>query len=86
MAREPHIEAVGFAGIQVQELQNILLASKQVQQEVLGLIIAAVGEQPVTESGQNALAFTAAIGDQIDEMTGMCETVKAELNRYGGGF
>jgi hypothetical protein len=86
MSREPHIEAVGFAGLQVQELQNILMSAKEVQQEVLGLIISAVGENPVVESAVNAFSYMAAVGDHLDEVIGQCETIKAELNRYGGGF
>jgi len=86
MSRQEHQDGVGFAGLEVQELQNLLAAAKGKQQEVLGLVVVAVGENPVVESAQNATAFTAALGDQLDEMAGICEQIKAELNRYAGGF
>jgi hypothetical protein len=86
MSRDGHVQAVGFAGLQIEELENMLLAVKEKQQECLGLVATAVGEQPVVESARNALEFTAALDDRLGELVGMCESIKAELNRYGGGF
>jgi hypothetical protein len=86
MAREPHIQAVGFASLQVQELQNILMSAKAVQDECLGIVVTAVGEQPTVESARNALELTAAVGTRIEEIIGVCESVKAHLDQYATGF
>jgi hypothetical protein len=86
MSRDDHVQAVGFAGLQIQELENLIITAKERQQECLNLVATAVGEAPVVESARNALEFTAALGDRLDEVAGMCESIKAELNRYGGGF
>jgi len=84
--RDSHHDAVGFAGLQVQELQNILAAASEVHQEAMGIILSAVGEDQPMESGRNALEWMAGIGDKLRELIGICENVKAELNRYGSGF
>lgn len=86
VAREEHIQAVGFAGMQVEELEGLLVAAREKQQECLGLVITAVGDDPAVESARNAMEFVAGIADRIDEIVGMCESAKSELNRYGGGF
>lgn len=86
MTRDSHFEGVGFAGIAVQELQNVIAVAREQQQQVLGMVIAAVGESPVVDSAQNAVSYAAAIGDQLDDLAGVCEHLKAELNRYSGGF
>jgi hypothetical protein len=84
--REQHFQGVGAAGIAVAELEGMLLAAKLKQQDVLGTVALAVGDPPAVESGRNALEWTAALTDKLDEITRICEMIKAELNRYGGGF
>jgi len=84
--REGHVEAVGFAGLQIEELENMLLAAREKQEECLGLVITAVGEQPSTDSGTNAMESVAGMSDRLTELIGMCENAKAEMNRYGSGF
>lgn len=84
--RDGHHDAVGFAALQVQELENILLAAKEVQQEVMGILMSAVGNNTHIESASNAREWTGVIADKLDELVGLCENIKAELNRYGGGF
>jgi hypothetical protein len=86
MAREEHIQAVGFAGLQIQELQQVILHAQEKQATCLALVITAVGENPSIDSAQNATAFTASLGDKLTEILGICEQAIAELNRYGGGF
>ncbi len=85
-AHTPHHEAVGFAGMEVEELEGMILAARNRAEEVLRVIANAVGAQPNVESGQNAMAWTAGIKDRLEELVGVCENVKAELNRYSGGF
>lgn len=84
--RDSHFEGVGFAGLAVEELQAVIMVAREHQQTALGLIFVAVGHNPVVDSAQNATAYAAAIGDQLADLIGMCEQLKAELNRYGGGF
>lgn len=84
--RDGHHDAVGFAVLQVQELENIVLAAKEVQQEVMGVIMSAVGEATDLESANNAREWTGVIESKLDEIVGLCESIKAELLRYGGGF
>lgn len=86
MSNEHH-EGVGFAGLQVEELQAIIAQAKEkLENEVLGLIVTAVGEPARTEAGANALAFASGLVDRLEEAIGICEATKAELNRYAGGF
>lgn len=86
MSNEHH-EGVGFAGLEVEELQGIIAAAKdKLENTVLGLIVTAVGEPARTEAGANALAFASGLVDRLTEDMGICEAVKAELNRYAGGF
>ena len=84
--RDGHHDAVGFAGLQVQELENILLAAREVQQEVQGIIISAVGEGTDLETANNAREWIGLVDSKLEELIGLCENIKAELNRYGGGF
>lgn len=84
--RDHHFQAVGFVGLEVDELEGLLARCKMLQEELLGLTINAVGEDPVLESAQNATAYVAGLGDRITECIGLCESAKAELLRYGNGF
>lgn len=82
-----HHQGVGFAGLQVEELQAVIAHAKEkLENEVMGLIVTAVGDPARTESGQNALAFAGGLVDRLTEDMGICEQIKAELNRYAGGF
>jgi hypothetical protein len=84
--REDHVQAVGFAGMQVEEFQGILAAAADKAEEVLGIISNAVGEQPSTESGRNALGLFVHIKDTLlPEISVACEAIKEDLNSYGRG-
>lgn len=85
-AHTPHHEAVGFAGMEVEELEGMILAARNRAEEVLRVIANAVGANPNTESGQNAMAFIAGVKERLEELVGVCESAKAELNRYSSGF
>lgn len=85
-SRGEHVNALGFAGMQVEEFEGIVASAKEKLEEVLGTVINAVGEEPTTEAGQNALSMVSSLTDKLEEIMGICEGAKAELNRYGGGF
>lgn len=83
--RDRHYEAAGFAGMQVEETQTALAVAKDnAEAAVLAVSNAAGGAN--SEAARNALQFIAHVRDEIDQLTGVCEQVKAELIRYQGGF
>lgn len=85
--REDHVQAVGFAGLKIQEMENIIYQAREVfQNEVLPLVIVAVGDSPTIDSGRNALNFVHEADRLLGESLGICEQAKAEMNRYSGGF
>lgn len=81
-----HIEAVGLAGLEIQESENILSAAMERLELAIGAVINAVGENPTQESGRNALEFAVGAKERMSEIRNMLEQCKAELNRYGSGF
>lgn len=81
-----HVEAIGFAGMEVQELENLVQAAKERQGQVLGAILNAVGDSPSNEHARQAYEWIAGLGDGLDEMIGVCENTKAQLNAYGAGI
>ena len=85
MSREAHFEAAGFAGLKVEELQAALGSVLPIAEEALSAIANAIGETEM-ESAVNARSFVAGIIDRVTEDIGTCESAKAELLRYGGGF
>jgi hypothetical protein len=84
-ARGIHHEAVGFAGLQVEELEQMLGACQDKAQEVTGVVHNAVGNA-MTEPAANAVNAVAEISSRIGDAITLCEVGKAELNRYSGGF
>lgn len=83
---QDHVESVSAARHEIQEFQNSIAMVAAKREQVMGVIVHAVGDQPGTESGRNALEMMAAVQDKLDDIVGMCENAKAELNRYSGGF
>jgi hypothetical protein len=87
MSREDHVQAVGFAGLKIQEAQQLLIAAREkLANEAVPLVIVAVGETPATDSGRNALEMTMSLSDRLDELVGIAENAIQEMNRYSGGF
>jgi hypothetical protein len=114
MSREAHYESVYAAINGIGEVgqhvvagvehrrslaeQTALMAEKQ--QQALGLIIAAVGDDPATHSSRNALEFTQVLGSKIEDLSGLLaamderlaelaritDNTVQELNRYLNGF
>ena len=81
-----HVEAVGAAQNEVQELQNLLIMANEKREQTLGAIAHAVGDQPSADSGRNAMAMVSEVGDLLDRAAGMCESAKTEMERYAGSF
>lgn len=114
MSREAHYGAVGAAIEYVQETGRLVTSAevsrrelgeqlslvKEKQAEALGLVAMAVGDDPATESGRNALEFTqvlgsraeeiqaliATVGERIKELARICDNTEQELGRYLNGF
>lgn len=83
---EGHIEAVGFAGNEVEELERLIKAAQNKADEVTGTVVNAVGDDPRSEAGRNSLDWIINVKEVLGDMVGRCEMIKAELNRYSGGF
>ena len=86
MAREEHVQAVGFAGLQVEELETLITGVMDRVSEVRRIAVNAVGEEPTSESGKSALASIYSIRVSLAEALGSCEAAKRYLNNYGRGI
>lgn len=87
MGREDHVQAVGFAGLKIQETQDVIISAREkLQTEAIPLVIVAVGESPTIDSAQNALQFVHLMDEKLTEALAIGEQAKAEMNRYSGGF
>lgn len=84
--RDQHFQAIGFAGAKIAEIESHILAAKLLTDDAIGTVVNAVGDDPVEDSARNAFEWSASLPDRLDEITRICENIKAELNRYGGGF
>lgn len=81
---QEHIEAIGFAGMTVQELQDMVNATLVKQGETVQVVLNAVGEDPRNQNARQAWEWLAGLGQGLEEMLGVCENIKAELNAYTG--
>jgi hypothetical protein len=86
MARDAHVQAVGFAGLAVEELEGQIEALRQRVDEVKAIGINAVGEVPSTDSGRQALTAIDLIKVALSEATEQCEAAKQRFNDYGRGI
>ncbi len=86
MAREEHVQAVGFAGLKVEELEQALVALTEEVDLVHGIAVNAVGEKPSTISGRNALESIHLIRVALVDATEACEAAKTHFNSYGKGL
>lgn len=83
MSREAHfesvaaaIEAVGEVGRivvhtavhNVREMNESIAQIAEKQQEALGLIVVAVGEDPATNSGRNSIEFMQVLGSKLEDL------------------
>jgi len=85
-ARGAHSDAVDAAIHAVGEVEEMLSATTDRTDSLMGAVIHATGSNPWVESAQNAMNFTAEIKNRIEEIYRIAEGVKAELERYKGGF
>lgn len=83
---DQHIQAVGFAGMAVAELQGQILATKESAEQVLNTIAAAVGDAPRNTDAIEAMAMMNDLIRLIGENGGMCEGIVSRLNAYSGAF
>ena len=82
-----HVEAVGFAGIKIQELEDVILGHRSnLFREAQSLVQVAVGESPNSREGQRALEMTQILGDKLDQAMQACEEIKQALNEYSAGW
>ena len=82
-----HVEAVGFAGLKIQELEDVLLGHRaNLFREAQSLVKIAVGDQPTNRDGQRALEMTEILGDKMDQAMQACEEIKQALNDYSVGW
>jgi hypothetical protein len=88
MAREEHVQAVGFAGIQVEEIEHGLAVVREELSKVRAIIVNAVGDESTasSESGRAALQSFSLVGVNIAEAMDACEATKQHLNDYGRGI
>lgn len=86
MARDAHVQAVGFAGLAVEELEGKILALHGKMDEIKAMGINAVGEVPSTDSGREALSSLNLIQVALAEAVEMCEAAKRHFNDYGRGI
>lgn len=86
MAREEHVQAVGFAGIEVEELEQQLSGCREKAEQVVAVVVNAVGEEPSTDSGRQALRDVRMLRLAISELMARCEEAKQHLNDYGRGI
>jgi len=86
MAREEHVQAVGFAGLQVEELEGKLSALREETESVKATVVNAVGEDPSTPAGRTALQSVKLIEVALAEAMDLCEQAKQHLNDYGKGL
>lgn len=83
---EGHVQAVGFAGLKVQELQDVISQAASMYPEVLSHVVIAVGMDPRTDLGRRPLEGVKVLADEIDKLLHVCENLKAALNEYGASF
>lgn len=85
--RDRHTEAVGFAGLKVEDMQRSLhVAMEKMSDEVLPAITAAVGAHPDSQAGNEALGMALAVQTGLELMLGTCEAIKEQLNGYSQGL
>lgn len=83
VARDNHVQAVGFAGLAVEELETLIEGIRQRVDEVKATGVNAVGEVPSTDSGRQALIALDLIKVALSEATEQCEAAKQHFNDYG---
>lgn len=83
MEQQDHIQAVGFAGLKIQEVQDALSSVALRLEEAEATMIRAVGPDPKVVTAQTALGGVLLIRNTLDDLSAVCEEIKGNLNAYG---
>jgi len=86
MSREAHAESVAVARAEVEAVMHRLMAAREKQQEALGAVARAVGDDPVSDTGRAAFEYVASLADHIDELIRIADNSMTLLDNYGSGF
>lgn len=86
MSREAHAESVAVARAEVEAVMHRLLATKEKQQEAIGAVAMAVGDNPVSDQGRAAFEYVASLADRLDELIRIVENSMTLLDNYANGF
>jgi hypothetical protein len=86
VSAEQHHAAVAVARAEVEALMHRLQAASEKQQEALGAVAMAVGDNPSVDSGRAAFEYVAALADRIDETIRIADNAMQLLDNYGAGF
>lgn len=82
-----HVDAVGFAGLKIQELQDVILGVRgNLYREAESLVQVATGQQPTNRDAQRAQEMTQILGDKFEQIHQVCEEIKQSLNDYSSGW
>lgn len=82
-----HVDAVGFAGIKIQELEDVVLGVKaNLYREAESLVQVATGAQSANRDAQRAQEMTQVLGDKLDQINAVCQEIKQALNDYSAGW
>lgn len=84
--RAGHVQAVETAKLQVQELENGILAVLDKYPETLNLVIEATGEDPIDGPGRQALELTTILTLKLEETASICASIRDRLTSYGMTF
>lgn len=86
MSAAGHHEAVAVARAEVEALMHRLQAAGEKQNEALGAVAMAVGDDPATDSGRAAFEYVACLKDRLDELIRICDNATTLLDNYNNGF
>ena len=87
MSWQNHHESVAVAIHAVGSVQGNISAGRDNGEHLTALIMACTGGGSTgSEAGRNAFELAASLLEKFDELYRTTEAVKAELERYDGGF
>lgn len=86
MSREAHAASVAVARAEVEGLMNIIRAAGLKQEEALGAVAVAVGDDPSSDAGRAAFEYVAKLRDDIDELVRIADNAMQLLDNYAAGF
>jgi hypothetical protein len=78
-----HVQAVGFAGMEVERFERELKALHIEAEEVFGTIVRATGEDPEGILGRGPQVNFLNVAEKLNQAIALCEETKQLLNDYG---